>query len=269
MRRGGGGGGLRNGDRPGEGDDVDGVERALAEACSEPALPTLVIAPPEMERRALTVCIAALNAMVAATATRYPDADETLRASRWAWVMPTLLLRRPRPALCASGGRQEWAAPDEARATEADVSLTQTLRHRLQLAEMGMWRRLLDEYIEDREVARCAAVRAESAPPKDDDADVFDRVTQRVLGDTIARAKHELLGQPCAVRNTQTADEIAALACVPVDEGEAAALQEELAAADAMRVVARKPTRRMLRRRMVTLRAGAAPGPSGWRNSHI
>eukprot|EP00972_Heterocapsa_arctica_P022086 3248805-Heterocapsa_arctica.AAC.1 len=36
-----------------------------------------------------------------------------------------------------------------------------------------------------------------------------------------------------------------------------------------MKIVARKPTRRMLRRRLVTLRAGAAPGPSGWRNAHI
>eukprot|EP00972_Heterocapsa_arctica_P039942 5883502-Heterocapsa_arctica.AAC.1 len=61
---------------------------------------------------------------------------------------------------------------------------------------MGKWRRLLDDYLEDREAARRVAMKCESAPPKDDDDDVFDRVTQRVLGDTIGRAKHELLGQP-------------------------------------------------------------------------
>eukprot|EP00972_Heterocapsa_arctica_P068006 10038886-Heterocapsa_arctica.AAC.1 len=132
-----------------------------------------------MERRALTVCIAALNAMVATTAARYADDAEALRACRWAWVMPTLLLRRPRPAPGASGARQEWTAPDAARTAEADFSLTQTLRQRLQLAEMGKWKRLLDDYIEDREVARRAAMKSESAPMKDDDDDVFDRVTQR------------------------------------------------------------------------------------------
>eukprot|EP00972_Heterocapsa_arctica_P057140 8431670-Heterocapsa_arctica.AAC.1 len=83
------------------------------------------------------------------------------------------------------------------------------------------------------------------------------------------------LGEPSmscwgsARRTTETADEIAALACVEVEEEEVAALQEELAIAKAMRIVSRKPTRRMLRRRMVTLRAGATPGPSGWRNAHI
>eukprot|EP00972_Heterocapsa_arctica_P050378 7405840-Heterocapsa_arctica.AAC.1 len=43
--------------------DFEAIEKALADACSEPALPTLAGAPPEMERRALAVCIAALNAM--------------------------------------------------------------------------------------------------------------------------------------------------------------------------------------------------------------
>eukprot|EP00972_Heterocapsa_arctica_P001763 252014-Heterocapsa_arctica.AAC.1 len=57
-------------------EDFEGLEKALADACSEPALPTLVGAPPEMERRALTVCIAALNAMVATTAARYADDAE-------------------------------------------------------------------------------------------------------------------------------------------------------------------------------------------------
>eukprot|EP00972_Heterocapsa_arctica_P081064 11944941-Heterocapsa_arctica.AAC.1 len=111
-----------------------------------------------MERRALTVCITALNAMIATTTARYADDDEVLRASRWAWVMPTLLLRRPRPAPGANGARQEWTTPDAARTAEADFSLTQTLRQRLQLAEMGRWRRLLDDYIEDREVARRVAM---------------------------------------------------------------------------------------------------------------
>eukprot|EP00972_Heterocapsa_arctica_P044852 6617925-Heterocapsa_arctica.AAC.1 len=89
--------------------------------------------------------------------------------------MPALLLRRPRPTPGASGARQEWTAPDAARTADADFSLTQTLGQRLQLAEMGRWRRLLDDYIEDREAARRVAMKCERAAPKDDDDDVFDR----------------------------------------------------------------------------------------------
>eukprot|EP00972_Heterocapsa_arctica_P013221 1943220-Heterocapsa_arctica.AAC.1 len=63
--------------------------------------------------------------MVATTAARYADDTDVLRASRWAWLMPALLLRRPRPTPGASGARQEWTAPDAARTVDADFSLTQ------------------------------------------------------------------------------------------------------------------------------------------------
>ena len=60
-----------------------------------------------------------------------------------------------------------------------------------------------------------------------------------------------------------------ALACAGIDEQERAAIAAQCEQIRATCAAPPRLKRRLLRRRLATLRAGAAPGPSGWRNSLI
>ena len=255
------------------------VDELLRRATSRPALPTLVAAPPAAEKRALEQCLAALAALGAVYSARVVSEVDAERASMWAWLMPTLLLRRPRgPGTTALPGEHGCEGPNAAparrqvKATDAsDLSLTRLLRARVQQAELGRWHALLVEYCAelDEEEASVAPLRARPDADSDDQARSDARVVQLVQGDAVARSKHELMQAPRPPRNAATADAVSALACVPIDASEEQRIREELAKAFSVRDAARRPKRRTLRRRLATLRSAAAPGPSGWRNSHI
>eukprot|EP00973_Karenia_brevis_P074104 10298944-Karenia_brevis.AAC.1 len=62
---------------------------------------------------------------------------------------------------------------------------------------------------------------------------------------------------------------MADLVCVSIGDDEKKRIFEELAYKGMVGARSIRPKRRELRRRIYALRAGAAPGPSGWRNSHI
>ena len=145
--------------------DAGDIDSRLEFACAEPAMHTLVSLPPEMERRALTQCVVALHAMVAACMARYPDEAQIERTSRWAWLMPALLMRKP----CAPSGRAGHSgdAGDAGQAAAADLSLAKVLRSWMQKAELGEWAELLEEYINEREERRDRMPRTSSVPMRD------------------------------------------------------------------------------------------------------
>ena len=62
-----------------------------------------------------------------------------------------------------------------------------------------------------------------------------------------------------------TATEIDRLVCVPIDDAEEEELLEEIAWAAAVPQPISVPKIRTINIRLHSLRAGAAPGPSGWR----
>ena len=62
---------------------------------------------------------------------------------------------------------------------------------------------------------------------------------------------------------------MAALCCVPVPAEEPGRSARELEAANAAEPALCKPKLRTLKRRLHTLKAGAAPERSGWRSAHL
>ncbi len=62
---------------------------------------------------------------------------------------------------------------------------------------------------------------------------------------------------------------MADLCCVPVPIKKRAELAHALLAASTFSFTPRKPKMRTLKRRLHTLKAGAAPSLSGWRNAHL
>ena len=180
--------------------------------------------------------------------------------------MPSLLLRRPPARLGSEQDRRSDAN------LVSDLSLTKLLKRRVQFAETGQWDVLLSEYLCDRreyEQREKNHIEADSAQPRDDDDRIFERVIAMVHDDCVSRAKRELLAQPKVLRDEITASEIDRLACVPIDDAEEEELMREIACASALSQPVSVPKIRTIKRRLHSLRSGAAHGPSGWRNSHI
>ena len=171
------------------------IEAMLADAVSLPALPTLTGAPPGVERRAMEQCVLALQHMNEEYRQRTCDRARATQASRWVWIMPSLLLRRPpardMPENDAHGGRIA-PLPSDSVNPAADLSLTKLLKKRVQLAECGQWDVLLEEYLRDRkavEEREATRLLSQGAPPRDDDVRVFQRVIAMIHDDCVSRAK--------------------------------------------------------------------------------
>eukprot|EP00969_Alexandrium_andersonii_P111875 4941210-Alexandrium_andersonii.AAC.1 len=90
-----------------------------------------------------------------------------------------------------------------------------------------------------------------------------------VKSDCTARAKHVLLGQPPVPRTHATANEVAALAGPAAESEDEAETEVEVGRGRPAAARYFRTRKRELRRKLCTLRSGAAPGPSGWRNAHI
>ena len=149
----------------------------LADAVSKPALPTLTGAPPSVEKRALEQCLLALVRMNEEYRQRTIDKTRAVRASWWAWIMLSLLLRRPSARPGSEQDRRADANP------VSDLSLTKLLKRRVQFAETGQWDVLLSEYLCDRsehEQREKSHIEADSAQPCDDDDRIFERVVAMV-----------------------------------------------------------------------------------------
>jgi len=251
--------------------DLEGVavDDLLERAVARPVESTLADAPPELMRRAMEWCAVSLHDMVTAHRGRDRAGERARRdSSRWAWVMPALLLRRP-PHMSAEEGARA-STPELDAAAVYDLTLSAVLRRRLGLADAGKWRQLLEEYVAEVDAGagrQHGVVRSAAVAPRADADRRYERCVQMVLGNAIARGKRELLSSERPERSDETAEEIARLACVEVDDDEVRATALE--ATQEAGVRPRRVTRRTLRRRMFSLRAGASPGPSGWRNAYI
>ena len=86
---------------PARGDPWSCDPGLLARAVEVPSLGTVLSAAVDVEYRAAVICRDALASMVTAYRGKTIDPVAAINASRWAWIMPTLLLRpvgRPREA---------------------------------------------------------------------------------------------------------------------------------------------------------------------------
>ena len=69
------------------------LDARLARAIARSTLGAVAYAPPDVEVRAMDFCKVALQAVVHEYGQRTLDAEAADRASRWCWILPTLLLR--------------------------------------------------------------------------------------------------------------------------------------------------------------------------------
>eukprot|EP00973_Karenia_brevis_P083836 11632712-Karenia_brevis.AAC.1 len=140
--------------------------------------------------------------------------------------MPTLLLRPENP-------KDDAGSEARIRNTLAcDFRITNLLRKRLQKAELGKWDDLLDDYLEAVRATdeRRRTVMASDEPPREDLADIHERVVKQVAMDSVARAVHTLLDVPRPPKTAEVAQEMADLVCVPAGDDEKHRIFQEMAA---------------------------------------
>jgi hypothetical protein len=174
--------------------------------------------------------------------------------------------RRPR----GRAGEREGQARDAAHAA-SKFSFAKVLRSRLQRAETSQWKELLVDYLAavQARTDRVSVLHARDAPPAGDDDAVYAKLIEQVTSDGVSKSKHILLRVPWPEHTQETADAMAALCCVPVPPEEPELFAQELLAASTAPCTPCKPKLRTLKRRLHTLKARAAPGPSGWLSARI
>ena len=92
---------------------------------------------------------------------------------------------------------------------------------------------------------------------------------RKVEGGCLRAATQLLRGDARVPGTAETTEQLAALTALPVDEQERQAFREQLDAALACAGDVPPIKVRTLRRKLRTLKRGAEPGPSGWRNAVI
>ena len=241
---------------------------SLAAAVAAPVPPTLRRLPFQLQRRILELYLKALSDAVIVLE-REQDVCEALEIHRWLWLMPALLVPAP-----SSLSEAVAAESSEAADLPYNPSITQAVRRRLELAETEQWDVLLREHL-DRVEARptvqprtVAAIGVENDNPEETKRLAMS-FTTKVRGGCLKTATHLLLGQELADPSEATTQELTRLVAAPADKDERAATQ-----AAATRILetihpGKLAGRRTVRRRIFALRAGAEPGPSGWRNGYL
>ncbi|CAK0795081.1 unnamed protein product [Prorocentrum cordatum] len=246
--RGGEGGGGRDEGGGGPGEDIRGAIHVLAnsdfdslleEAVDLPALPTLERALGQLRSRVGVVLRDLLNAHVDSecAASRQPSRGavaQAARSSRLLWLAPTLLLRH-RPQVREEGLESE---PPPGPADAQEFPCAAMVRSRLQVAERGDWRLLLEAAGKQS----VGAVRAAKA--------------------LLTGAVRTPLTEATAVR----IDELVAEA---VDGDEMHEVEAECKRALKDMGKAAAPKFRTIRRKLRVLREAAQCGPSAWRNSFL
>eukprot|EP00974_Lingulodinium_polyedra_P121390 11178827-Lingulodinium_polyedra.AAC.1 len=145
------------------------------------------------------------------------------------------------------------------------------------MAGQGQWTMFLQEYMNDMEVVDERSRqghagrrgRATSMKPADEFRENHEKVVVAVHGDCVSRARREVEQQERPERSQETADEMFELACRPVEAEEEAELSSEVQRVRDECKRVQRPKRRDIIRRKGGLRAGAAPGASGFRNRHL
>ena len=241
--------------------DAAALEVLLEQYCAEPAPRTMQWCSRQLRGRVASQLTAAIAAAVVATQLS-PGTKHELEAHRWAWAMPSLLLRA--------------AENTGTEGSEKTAATTQMVRRRLQLAESSQWLELLEDALRDREEQ--ADRTSQEAPRQGPAGEGAARLREAQASVSKARSGNlrggiqVLTGEGVAEGTTATEEVMRGLVlehCAAADgDGE---LEEQLRLArEEIRRRGGPPLRmRALRRRLRCLRAGAAPGASGWRNSHI
>lgn len=232
----------------------------LAEWTCQPAPATMVFVPRSLRRRFAAVADVLLSRAITTTLEAHDGAPCEQRAAEHAhallWALPSLVLRA------------EAGDPDEDLKTRSrhQVGLA---RSRLQHAEAGEWHILLRAALDERLAQQTAAAERDGLGPGKEPS-----ATQR-LGLAARKARHGclrtatqiLIGPGKAPPTAATVEQTWHLACREGGPDDAAAL------AAARKVAERLPgihiPGRVVSKRVRLARAGAEPGPSGWRNAHI
>ena len=233
------------------------LEALLTAATMLPALPTVTWCPKGLQPRVGDVLTRLLHESVTLLETAN-GSEACTQAQQLLWIAPALLLRRP-PRTKAKEGREA-----------GDLALVHILRRRVAYAEQDRWQALLVDYLEER-----AAASEPKRPRGVEDGAVADRLetlanaVRKVEGGCLRAAAQLLRGDKRIPGNQDTKEKLEELTALPVDDTERAATQasidEARACADAVPLIKTRTVRRKLR----TIKRGAEPGPSGWRNSHI
>ena len=186
--------------------------------------------------------------------------EELLRANHLLRLLPALVLRLPPPT---AGDRDLTAT-----AAAASLPLGAVVRRRLQLAEGGLWSLLVEELVAGDPAA--PTIRNAGG---DDEAAAELRTLQAAAAKVYegnVRAAVNILTEPGVAPPTP---EVRATVQGLLPQAEAGALEQRCAQARALLATAGphapRVTLRAVARRVRLLRAGAAGGASGWRNSHI
>ena len=236
------------------------LDALLTAATAMPAMPTITWCPRSLRARLGDVLIQLLHN--ANTALEQASGTQACtEALQLLWAAPTILMRRPpkRPH-------------DSADADASALSTMHILRRRLAYAEAGKWQALLLDYLEERG-GRPANPTVDAADVTA--GDVSDRLgalaaaVRKVEGGCLRAAAQLLRGDARVPGTADTRDQLEALTALPVDEAERVAIREQvdtaLACSDQVPLI----KVRTLRRKLRTIKRGAEPGPSGWRNAHI
>ena len=178
------------------------------------------------------------------------------------WLGPALLLRRP---------SKQTQEPREGR-EGGDLALTQLIRQRLTQAEAGHWDQLLRDYLADLPKAESTS-RAESweldAGSTTDQLDVLAAVVRKVEGGCLRAATQLLKGDARVPTDENTLRQLRDLTAMPVDDEERSATREQVQQARACWQDVPLIKCRTVRRKLRTVKRGAEPGPSGWRNAML
>ena len=248
------------GDRATERDEHHDVAVLAEEYAGAPAAGTMQWAPRALRERVAAVLRDLLADAILATQLEVGTPREAL-AHRLAWAAPSLLLRPP-------------PGKDAADEGQAGAAAAAAVRSRVQLAEAADWQTLLQDALRDRREHRRRAAEAEALrqPTATDEADALRRgqaAVNKVHAGNLRGAVQVLTGEGVADGGPDTEAKLRALVLEdPPSQAAREQLRAELEAAT-KHVSAPRVTVRALRRRMRAQRTGAAPGASGWRNSHL
>ena len=240
------------------------MEALLAAATMRPALPTVIWCPRPLKARVGDVLAQLLHESTTMLETASCSAECT-QALQLLWIAPSLLLRRP--------PTQEGKAAAVDGREGGDLSLVATIRHRIARAEQGDWTELLVEYLSERTAAEAKGRRGPAEDLESGDVaarlEVLAAAVRKVEGGCLRAATQLLRGDSRIPGTAETTGQLEALTALPVDDQERAALREQLEAAYACVSEVPPIKVRTLRRKLRTIKRGAEPGPSGWRNATL
>lgn len=242
----------------GDFDDADSCRLTRMVLDQGPGRPTVLWIPRALKGRVAELFMKALAQWLELAEGEDPSAPSARRdsAALHLRILPQLVLRCP--------------DTKQAEAQEGNLTINAVIRHRVQRAEAGEWMDLLTELIDDDGGhARSSPCRSTTTGAGGERQKQLQRAVDKARTGALRAAAQIVTGAGKAEPSERVAGQVRALLAMTVDEEErlatAAQRQSALLHADEVPRITTKSVRRKLR----VLKAGAEPGPSGWRNSHL